>query len=129
MSVHRLLLELPPQAKGRPKFGKGFTYTPKKTREYEAQVRELAKGQYWHQPLEGAIKIHIDFIMPRPKSLPRATDWHIKRPDCDNLQKAIFDALNGICWEDDSQLCDIRARKMYTLDGLSPRVLLEFSLI
>lgn len=31
--------------------------------------------------------------------------WHIKKPDRDNLDKAVLDALTGIFWHDDCQVC------------------------
>jgi Holliday junction resolvase RusA-like endonuclease len=43
-----------------------------------------------------------------------AEQWNIKRPDGDNLFKAIADAGNGILWEDDSQICDGRFLKLYS---------------
>lgn len=31
--------------------------------------------------------------------------WKITKPDIDNAAKFVFDALNGILWHDDSQIC------------------------
>jgi Holliday junction resolvase RusA-like endonuclease len=31
--------------------------------------------------------------------------WHVKKPDRDNLDKAVLDALTGIFWHDDCQVC------------------------
>lgn len=36
------------------------------------------------------------------------------RPDADNHLKVVKDALNGICWRDDSQVCDARVIKRYS---------------
>ena len=44
---------------------------------------------------------------------------HTKRPDCDNLAKSILDALNGIAYDDDSQICSLSVFKFY---GDEPRV-------
>lgn len=35
------------------------------------------------------------------------------RPDIDNYQKAILDSFNGIFWHDDSQVCEVEAKKFY----------------
>ncbi|MGL5909855.1 MAG: RusA family crossover junction endodeoxyribonuclease, partial [Phycicoccus sp.] len=52
----------------------------------------------------GACSIHIEFVMPRPASLPkRRTPRHTKRPDGDKLVRAIKDALTGVVWADDAQ--------------------------
>ncbi len=43
------------------------------------------------------------------------TELHTKRPDLDNVLKAIKDGLNGIVWGDDSQVAVLReCRKGYS---------------
>lgn len=38
---------------------------------------------------------------------------HVSRPDADNCLKIVCDALNGVAWNDDSQVVDARVRKRY----------------
>ena len=38
---------------------------------------------------------------------------HTKRPDVDNLQKSVMDALNGVLWEDDAIVFAVVAQKHY----------------
>ena len=115
-----------PVAKGRPRFARrgNFTvaYTPEKTRSYEAIVAIEGKvAMARRKPLEGALRVEIEAYMPIPKSttkmvlaLMEAGKWpHIKKPDCDNLAK-ICDALNGICWLDDSQIVQLTIAKLYS---------------
>ncbi|MCC9977510.1 RusA family crossover junction endodeoxyribonuclease, partial [Streptococcus agalactiae] len=50
--------------------------------------------------------------------------WHVKKPDIDNLIKAVFDSISdagydriqksGIVWSDDNIVCDLRAKKKYS---------------
>jgi len=35
------------------------------------------------------------------------------KPDLDNVAKAILDALNGVVYKDDSQICELFVKKMY----------------
>ena len=37
----------------------------------------------------------------------------VKKPDCDNIAKAILDALNGLAYEDDSQIVSAVILKRY----------------
>jgi Holliday junction resolvase RusA-like endonuclease len=37
----------------------------------------------------------------------------ITKPDVDNLAKAILDALNGVAYEDDSQVYSLEVQKWY----------------
>ncbi len=75
-------------------------------------------------PQYGVIYLTVWFCMPRPKDHYRtgkfagilkdsAPLWHTKRPDIDNLQKFLFDSLNGVFWKDDSQICSVIAQKRY----------------
>ena len=36
-------------------------------------------------------------------------------PDCDNVLKIILDALNGVVYEDDKQICNVIFSKTYSL--------------
>jgi Holliday junction resolvase RusA-like endonuclease len=44
--------------------------------------------------------------------------------DCDNVIKIILDALNGVCYEDDAQICNLKFEKHYSN---LPSVLVEIS--
>lgn len=66
----------------------------------------------WHRaPLLQAVYLQLEFVMPRPARTPKQTPPAIKRPDVDKLERAIFDALTGVCWKDDSQVVDAHATK------------------
>lgn len=67
--------------------------------------------------LGSAVEITMVFIMPRPKTVKR--DLPTVAPDLDKLVRAVLDALTGIAYQDDSQVTDIRAYKIY---GTSPGV-------
>jgi Holliday junction resolvase RusA-like endonuclease len=49
---------------------------------------------------------------------------HTKKPDCDNMAKIVLDALNGIAFDDDSQITDLIVHKQY---GESPNVEIELT--
>ncbi len=62
------------------------------------------------QPLSGPLCCDAVFLFPRDKNKiwktkPMVHYWHDVRPDRDNLEKAVLDALNGLVWHDDSQIC------------------------
>ena len=65
-------------------------------------------------PHEGALKIYIEFTLPRPKSLPKKVVNHARRPDLDKLVRAVLDGLTeGGAWHDDGQVARIVADKQY----------------
>jgi crossover junction endodeoxyribonuclease RusA len=63
-------------------------------------------------PLDGPLRVVVDFVMPRPAATPkRSTPPAIKRPDVDKLARAVLDALSEVIWRDDSQIVDLHVRK------------------
>jgi crossover junction endodeoxyribonuclease RusA len=66
-------------------------------------------------PITGAVVLAVEFVMPRPKSLPKRkpTPPHTKRPDVDKLLRAVGDAMSGVVWADDSQVVQAVGSKRY----------------
>lgn len=77
-------------------------------------------------PLTGPVLVAIDFAMPRPKSLMRKCDpagevWCVKKPDADNLAKAVLDALTQAgWWVDDAQVARLIVNKRYHAKNARP---------
>lgn len=67
-------------------------------------------------PIDGPVRIRIDFALHRPKSLPARTIHMIKKPDLDKLIRSTLDALSGVAFADDNRVVDIRATKHYAAD-------------
>lgn len=112
-----------PKGKGRPRFNKfGHAYTPKDTRDYEEYVRYCFASAYpIAEPIDTPVKITIVAYHGIPKSYSkrRAEDCFndverpTKKPDVDNIAKAILDALNGVAWLDDKQVIAMRVIKTW----------------
>ncbi len=125
----------PPQGKGRPRVGRvgghARMFTPAKTASYEALVA-LAGQQAMagREPLDGPLRVSITAAVPIPASWSQrkqraASDGELRptgKPDLDNVLKAVFDGLNGVCWRDDVQIVECVASKRY---GCTPGVALE----
>lgn len=63
------------------------------------------------------VAVVLEFVLPRPASLPKKVTHHLKKPDLDKLTRAVLDALTGVVWTDDSQVAGVEARKRYPQDG------------
>lgn len=116
-----------PVGKGRPRVSRrgGFSrmYTPEQTVNYEGLVRLAA-----HQAMAGrpmlleAVEVELDIAVQIPASWSKkkqaaalAGAVHpTTKPDIDNVEKAIFDALNGTTWKDDVQVVRVAKRKRYS---------------
>lgn len=118
-----------PKPKGRPRFiNKGkfvSTYTPRETRNYEAQIRQAYTETNGTMKVSGALHAEITAVFDIPKSATKkkkelmATGqiYCKNKKDCDNLAKTVLDALNGLAYHDDNQVVELYAKKMY---GLTP---------
>lgn len=96
-------------------------YDPKQCKTFKEviawHVRTEASRQGLQKPVGGPISIKLIFRM-RGNGKER---YHTKRPDVDNLAKAIKDALKGIVYADDSQIVEAHLYKEYG----EPEVIIE----
>ena len=98
--------------------GKVHAYTPKRTEDYERAVALAAKAAAVTR-LAGPVALDVVAVFEVPASWSRARREaaigapHTSRPDGDNIAKAVADALNGIAWDDDSQVAELRVVKVY----------------
>jgi Holliday junction resolvase RusA-like endonuclease len=72
----------------------------------------------------------MKFVMPLPKSAHRKRNppqevWSIKKPDVDNLYKGIADAMEGIVYENDSQISHLVIEKKTAAQGTEAKVMIE----
>lgn len=118
-----------PVAQGRPR-ARGFqdrsgtfrvsVYDPVASKDWKRTVAAQVIERKPPAPLADVpLQIELTFFLPRPASLPKRIVHHIRKPDADNLGKAVKDALRGIVYRDDSQLVDVLVHKRY---GVSPGV-------
>lgn len=114
-----------PQGKQRPRFSKRSSsiYTPAKTRSYERQIAKAyttaANGySFGDKPVE----IWITAVMPKAKTSRKK--YPTIKPDIDNIQKAVFDGLNGIAYNDDKQILAAVIHKCFCMfEYEKPRIL------
>lgn len=111
--MFKLFIPMKPIPKGRPRFSRrGRAYTPKRTATFERDFLKFVKKH--NPPL--CTKPTIVFLQFRfnPPKKPQYRHPANKIGDLDNFVKACCDALNEICWSDDSLICKIVAEKIYT---------------
>jgi Holliday junction resolvase RusA-like endonuclease len=110
-----------PVGKGRPRVTRYGTYTPQKTKDYEALVRKCWKeqsGDVFPEDVPIFASILAYFPIPKSTSKKRAAQmdgkFHLKKPDADNIAKGIIDAINGYAMKDDSAVQIELVWKLYT---------------
>ncbi len=123
-----------PETKERPNFNcrTGKAYTPKKTKSYESLVRteyfRQCPGQRFEdrEPLAMHIRAYYSIPTSASKRKQQAMEVGVirptKRPDADNIIKAIADALNDVAYYDDADLVRVSLEKFYSRQ---PRIEVE----
>lgn len=95
-----------------------------RTAPWRADVAAAAAQQYSGPLLTGPVLMVYDFIFPRPKShygtgknanvlKPSAPRFHTIKPDLTKIIRSTEDALTGIVYKDDSQVCTRDEVKRY----------------
>ena len=133
----KIIINEVPMSQSRPRFN---SYTKKAYEKaditnYKKRVGYAAK-QVIKKPIEKGIALKIDvvFYMQTPKSVSNIKKNAVnlrnevirvtKKPDIDNLLKAILDSLNGIAFDDDNQITDVIMKKRYSL---TPRIEIDIT--
>jgi Holliday junction resolvase RusA-like endonuclease len=89
-------------------------YDPPKSAAWKRDIKAQLRREKNHKVREGALSVALEFYLSRPKSLPKSATRHIKRPDVDNLAKAVLDAMRGEVYRDDAQIEQLRVSKRYS---------------
>jgi Holliday junction resolvase RusA-like endonuclease len=114
-----------PRVKAFVRGGHAGVYTPDSADAWKQSVRQQAVANAPESLVAHPIRVELDFFLPRPKAhldkhgVPKSKSpvWHCKKPDLDNLIKAVTDAITDTqrVWLDDSQIYEITATKTYAL--------------
>ena len=129
--MQKLKFEVPgsPIGQGRPKFstinGHAKAYDPEKSRNYKAYVKLLATQAMKEQGftmIDGPCCLDIMSFFEVPKSKSKkfkerallGLERPTKKPDIDNIVKALQDALNGLAYKDDSSIVYLSVAKCYS---------------
>lgn len=127
MDTRYIMIPGEPQGKGRPRYTRsGHTYTPDSTRAYEALVRACYAEQVDSEPFAKGVPLVVTiecrFGVPLSDSVKKRRAklcdlmMPTKKPDTDNIVKAVLDALNGAAYHDDSQVTTLHVYKRYGIE-------------
>lgn len=124
-----IVVPMEPKPKGRPRVVNGHAHTPAATRRWESS---FAQHVAWSLPrtiIDEPVRVDLLFVLPRPARLLRKSNsdgllWAPVRPDRDNLEKAVMDALRS-SWRDDALVVCGEALKCYAERYGKPRVVLR----
>lgn len=102
--------------------GKNLIVVYDKQKKEKEMARWQIRAQFKEAKITTPLLVDITFRMPIQKSASKkireqmlnGTIHHMKKPDCDNLEKFILDCMTGIVFEDDAQICTLYCRKVFS---------------
>lgn len=125
-----------PRARATSVKGKARVYEPTKhpIKAFRAAVKLSARSAYHGPPLGGPLRVDVTLVFPRPKAMtwktkPMPRVWHAIKPDRDNCDKAILDALSGLLWRDDCQVCAGQINKWVAAGDEQPHVVVRIEVL
>lgn len=110
--------------KSRPRLNSytGQVYTPTRTKHYECLIEQYFLLKYpKFKLLQNRLKVTMHAYFEPPKSASKTLKEQMlqnvisptKKPDIDNIVKAVLDAMNGFAYKDDTQITKIEVEKLY----------------
>lgn len=122
-----MIFDIAPVPASRPRVGKWGTYYNKTYSDFREAMGKLLLGK--RKPLAGALRTDVSFYFLLPKSYSKKKrdemdgTYCVGVTDLDNLEKAIYDSLNGIAYDDDKQIVEHTTRKKWVKER--PRIEVE----
>jgi len=116
--LYQLFVSGTPKAQPRPRMAKnGHVYNPTSADAWKEEIK--AAFLSCRKPtITGPVSLTVRFSLPVPQSMTLANSVpvpHTKKPDTDNLLKAVMDSLTAVgVWKDDAQVFETTAGKYYT---------------
>jgi Holliday junction resolvase RusA-like endonuclease len=98
-------IPLTPVAQSRPRFAKGMVYEDYKVKRFKIDCKWLARKSYKGHPFKRDIPLHLETVF-------FVGGKEVSKPDLDNLIKSLLDALEGVIYENDSQIIKLTAAKV-----------------
>ncbi len=124
--LHRTVLGEPKAQARHRHFKRGnFSGSYDPSKDAKESFASILQREAPEKPIEAPIMLELYFYMARPKNhfksgknsdmlKDSAPEYHTGRPDLDNLTKFVQDSLNKIYYRDDSLICVLSAKKIYS---------------
>lgn len=94
-----------------------------KLRRWEKAVASSAQAAAWGKtwPLFVGRPLYVElvFVLPKPKKYAFTDYAHYAQGDIDKLERATYDAMQGVVFDNDTRIVDHRIRKAYRADGMT----------
>lgn len=123
--MFKLVFDIEPVPASRPRVTRWGVYYQKTYEQFRNDMKNLMlqiKKTLYAEPL----KLDVTFFIKIPTSLSKKKrdglngKYCVSKMDLDNLEKAIYDSMNGHVYVDDKQIVEHTTRKIWVKDN--PRI-------
>lgn len=128
--MHKIVFDIDPVPASRPRVAQYGTYYLPKYEQFRKDMSVLLMGKR-KTPYASPLKLDVTFKMPIGKSVSNKKRDEMNGSYCDtnidldNLEKALYDCLNGVIWEDDRQVVTHTTRKVWVSGRGSIELIIE----
>ena len=131
--LYQLFVSGTPKAQPRPRMtAKGHVYNPSSADAWKEEIMASFAGIRRHRPIiTEPVRLKVTFFMPAPKGMKiesrdKCYVPHSKKPDTDNLLKAVMDSLTDIkVWADDALVFWTEAVKWCVTKDTGAQIIIE----
>jgi Holliday junction resolvase RusA-like endonuclease len=98
---------------------------------WEGRIATAAQETRGSLPLiEGPVIVSVLILAALPKTkakkrAPQPESWKTTKPDVDKIARCVLDALTGIVYVDDAQVCALDIRKRVAAQGLPAETIIR----
>ena len=128
----RIEININPVPASRPRVTKWAVFYPKKYTNFRIEIAKLLSDMYIEK-YDGLLELslYLEIAMPKSwskkKKLEKLGTWQDGNADNDNYEKAVWDALNGIAYNDDCQIVVNRTERRWQQSGKITVIIKEFN--
>lgn len=127
--MHKLTFKIEPVSASRPRVTQHGTFYAEPYNQFKKDMDVLLMGKrvLYAEPL----KLDVTFFCTIPKSYSKKRrdemdgTFKATKPDLDNFEKALYDAMNGVMYVDDSQIVEHTTRKIWVKDDARIEVIIK----
>ena len=126
-TVYELFIPGVPKAQPRPRMTKtGHVYTPDSAKAWKEAIMAECMARC-KNVITQPVKLTVRFFFPVPKNKKKECNIpHAKKPDVDNLLKAVMDAMTAAkVWKDDALVYSSSADKWYGTATGAVKIIVE----
>ena len=127
--MHKITFKLEPVSASRPRVTRWGVYYADKYTQFRKDMAKLLLGNrtLYASPL----KLNVSFYFTIPKSYSKKKrdeldgEYCVGVSDLDNLEKALYDCMNGTVYVDDKYIVHHEVKKMWVKEGGRIEVIIE----